>query len=201
MEDNPSIVSKLKQEFRGSRGPRILMGVGAIIAILACIGLSTVGSISQDRELGSVGSTFATLLSLGATAMMCGGAAIAIAGVATGLLRNLQSGINAAGNSLARSSSSSPSDRPASTVSLPIEQRRNILQGQINRFLGQGYRVVSQTDTAAQLVRPKSFSCLWATLWLLFFGIGLLIYLFWYWSQRDDQLYIEVDSTGGIKLR
>jgi hypothetical protein len=81
------------------------------------------------------------------------------------------------------------------------EERREILQREINKHLKQGYRVVSQTDTTAQLVKPKQFSCLWATLWLLVLLIGLLIYIFYYMSQRDGQLYIEVDEYGRIKTR
>jgi hypothetical protein len=66
------------------------------------------------------------------------------------------------------------------------------LQKEINRYVNQGYRVVSQTETTAQLIRPKQFSCLFASLWFLLFGVGLLFYLFYYWSKKDDTIYLQL---------
>lgn len=84
---------------------------------------------------------------------------------------------------------------------LPLEARKRILERQIAWWSGRGYRVVSRTDTTAQLTRPKQFSCLWATLWFLLFGIGLLVYVFYYMSKRDDVVYIEVDDWGKVRRR
>lgn len=67
-----------------------------------------------------------------------------------------------------------------------------LLQKEINRYVKQGYRVVSQTETTAQLVRPKQFSCLYASLWFLLFGVGLIFYLFWYASKKDDTVYLQM---------
>ena len=63
---------------------------------------------------------------------------------------------------------------------LSIEQRREILQREIAKYMRKGFRVVSQTDTTAQLMKPKSFSFLWAFLWFLLFGFGLIVYLLYY---------------------
>ena len=82
-----------------------------------------------------------------------------------------------------------------------IEQRRAILQQEINKYVKQDYRVVSQTDTTAQLVRPKKFSCLIALLALLIVVIGFIIYLIYYVAKRDDQIYIEVDENGKVRIR
>lgn len=82
---------------------------------------------------------------------------------------------------------------------LTIEQRREILNRQVAAYSRVGYRVVSQTDTSAQLVKPKSFSCLWASLWFLFFGIGLLFYLFYYWGKSETTLYIAIDEYGRLR--
>jgi len=81
---------------------------------------------------------------------------------------------------------------------LRAERRRAALQKEISRYVGQGYRVVSQSDYAAQLVKPKVFSRLWAFLWFLAFGVGLIVYLLWYWAKRDKQLYLTVDEAGKV---
>jgi hypothetical protein len=65
----------------------------------------------------------------------------------------------------------------------------------IQKYVKAGYRVVSQTPTSAQLVRPRRFSCLAATLWTLLFGIGLIFYLFYYLGKKEDTIYLQV--TGG----
>lgn len=87
------------------------------------------------------------------------------------------------------------------TTEVSLAERRAILQGVIAKFVRQGYRVVSQTDTTAQLVRPKRFSLLWAALWFLFFGIGLLVYLIYYMAKRDSQIYLGVDAYGKVIRR
>lgn len=73
-----------------------------------------------------------------------------------------------------------------------MEQVHPLLAKEIQRYIKQGYRVVSQTETTAQLVRPRRFSCLAATLWTLLFGIGLIFYLFWYLGKKDDTIYLQV---------
>lgn len=79
-----------------------------------------------------------------------------------------------------------------------MEQVDPLLAQEIQKYVRQGYRVVNQTNTTAQLVRPKKFSCLAATLWTLLLGIGLIFYLFWYASKKDDTVYLQV-IDGKIK--
>jgi len=83
-------------------------------------------------------------------------------------------------------------------MALTIEERAEILQIEINRYLQRGFKVLSQTQTTAQLMKPKKFSCLLATLGLLLLGVGFLIYIFYYASQKDTQLYIQVLDDGTI---
>jgi len=64
----------------------------------------------------------------------------------------------------------------------------------INRCVRQGYRVVSQTPTSAQLVMEKKFSCLIASLLFLFFAIPFFIYLFWYLAKREETLYLRLEQ-------
>lgn len=88
---------------------------------------------------------------------------------------------------------------PPKFTELTDGERRTILQGEIQRYLSKGYHVVSQTDFTAQLIKGKGFSCLWATFWtVITLGIGLIFYLFWYWSKRDRQVYLQVDVYGRI---
>ncbi len=87
------------------------------------------------------------------------------------------------------------------TQELSRSERTELLQREITKYVRRGFHVVSQTDTTAQLVKPKKFSLLWALLWFLLFGIGLIIYLIWYWSRRDQTVYLEVSPTGKITRR
>lgn len=84
---------------------------------------------------------------------------------------------------------------------LSLESRRAALDQELGEWSRRGYRVVSRTDTTAQLVKPKRFSCLWATLWFLVFGVGFLIYLFYYASKKDSVIYLEVDPLGRVLAR
>ena len=82
---------------------------------------------------------------------------------------------------------------------LSIEERRTILDREIKRYIKRGFRVINRTDTTAQLVKPKKFSFLWALLWFLLFGIGLIVYLLYYAGKKDEPVYLEVNERGRIK--
>ena len=71
---------------------------------------------------------------------------------------------------------------------------REALQAQINEYARKGYIVQSQTETSAQLVKPKVFSFVWALLWFLLLGIGLLIYILYYLSKNDQTVYLYVEN-------
>jgi hypothetical protein len=92
-------------------------------------------------------------------------------------------------------------DKATGKEDLPLDRRREILQREISSYARRGFRILSQTNTTAQLLKPKKFSFLWALLWFLLFGIGLLIYLLWYWSRRDETVYLEVTPTGRVLTR
>ena len=81
---------------------------------------------------------------------------------------------------------------------LTLDERRTILDRAIAEHTRRGFRVSSRTDTSAQLVNPKEFSCLWATLWFLLLGVGVLVYLFYYASKRDTVVFVEVDPWGRV---
>ena len=68
------------------------------------------------------------------------------------------------------------------------------LQLHIDWYVKRGYRVFSQTDTTAQLVKPKEFSFTSAVLWFLLFGVGLLVYVFYYAAKSDNTAYLTVGT-------
>jgi hypothetical protein len=84
---------------------------------------------------------------------------------------------------------------------LTIEKSREILQHEINSYVKKGFRVISQTDTTTQLLKPKKFSLLWAVFWFLVLVFGLIIYLFYYLAKKDEQIYIEVTAAGKVITR
>lgn len=86
---------------------------------------------------------------------------------------------------------------PAAPEPISIEQRAAVLQQRIAWYISQGFRVISQTTTTAQLVKPKTLSCLWVIL----FGItiiGLIVYVVVYLMSKDKQVYIEIDPAGQV---
>ncbi len=85
-----------------------------------------------------------------------------------------------------------PSDEPIS-----IESRKTILQSSIAGFLKRGYRVVAQTDTTAQLVKPKSFSLAWGCLFTILL-LPIVFYLLWYLLESEKQIYLSVDEFGQV---
>ena len=72
---------------------------------------------------------------------------------------------------------------------LPVEQRP--LRFQVEHYVQQGYRVVSDTPAGVQLVKPKKFSLFWAFAWFCLGGVGLVVYLLYYASKRDQQKYLQ----------
>lgn len=73
--------------------------------------------------------------------------------------------------------------------------QRAALQAEINAWVRRGYRVISQTDTTAQLVKPKRFSLFW------FFIMLGLFYIPFYLFARDHVVYLTIDHLGRITRR
>lgn len=84
------------------------------------------------------------------------------------------------------------------SITISAEARNAILQREVASYLRKGFRVVSQTHTTAQLVKPKKFSFVWAFLWLLVWFFGILVYLIYYAAKRDEQVYLEIDERGFV---
>ena len=83
-------------------------------------------------------------------------------------------------------------------VELQLSERSDILSNEINKYAGIGYRVVSRTETSAQLVKPKEFNFLAALLWFLLLAVGVIIYILYYLSKKDDTVYLMVSKNGKV---
>jgi hypothetical protein len=62
-----------------------------------------------------------------------------------------------------------------------------------------GYRVQSHTGRMVQLVKPKRFGLIWALLWLLVGGVGLLVYLLYFLAKRDSRVCLIVGENGRVR--
>jgi hypothetical protein len=76
----------------------------------------------------------------------------------------------------------------------------NLLQNVIASYVGQGYRVISQTQETAQLVRPKRFSWILAIILLLIYVLPFLLYLLYYAVQKDESIYIMLTENGKLSV-
>lgn len=83
-------------------------------------------------------------------------------------------------------------------MALTIEERRQILEQEIAKYVKQGWRVISRTDTSAQLTRDKRASCLLALILALFLLVPAILYLLLY--RGTEGLYIEVDEHGNVHV-
>jgi hypothetical protein len=79
------------------------------------------------------------------------------------------------------------------------EERSRRLEEELQQYARDGFFVQNRTATTAQLIKPKKFSFIWALVWFLLFGIGLIVYLLYYWGKRDQTVYLAVDERGNIR--
>lgn len=84
---------------------------------------------------------------------------------------------------------------------LSTKERQEILLQEIEKYVKRGFRVVSQTETTAQLIKPKRFNFWLALILFLVFILPLIIYIFWHISRKDKTVYISVDEVGNIKIK
>jgi hypothetical protein len=77
----------------------------------------------------------------------------------------------------------------------------NALDAEIRRYTAAGYRVVSQTSTSAQLVKPKTFSLVWSILWFLVCGVGVLVYIFYYLAKQDTIVHLSLNDDGTVRAQ
>ncbi len=76
---------------------------------------------------------------------------------------------------------------------------RLTMQELIRHRVAQGYRVVSQTERTAQLVKPKSFNALVFVILLLLCLFPAVVYIAMYAAEKDRTFYLEVDDKGTLR--
>jgi len=92
--------------------------------------------------------------------------------------------------------------RTGSKLSVPLQarERMDILIDCMLAYIDQGYEVTSQVDDFTLFMkRERRFSCIWASI-LTISGIGLLLYILYYWSKRDNFIAITVDEYGNVTV-
>ena len=93
-----------------------------------------------------------------------------------------------------------PMDAPNPETS-PLEPGA-ALQAEIDIFVRQGYRVVSQSESAAYLLKNKKFSIMWALIWFVIAVFPFVIYLIYYVFKWDHRVYLVVDpATGKVERK
>ena len=83
---------------------------------------------------------------------------------------------------------------------MTTEQQKAVLQAEVIKYVRQGFIVVSQTDTTAQLVKHKKFSLFWAVIWFLLAIVPLILYILYYMAKKDEQVFLVVDENGKVKV-
>jgi hypothetical protein len=89
---------------------------------------------------------------------------------------------------------------PVSAEPISEAERSRLLDEAIGGYLRRGFLVQLRTQTTAQLVQPKKFSFIWALLWFLLFGIGIIVYLIYYAAKSDEGIYLQVDEYGNVTV-
>jgi len=74
-------------------------------------------------------------------------------------------------------------------------QREHIeLQRNVASLVSDGYRVQTETQTSAQLLKPKKFSLVLFVIGLLLLGVPGLLYLAWYVAKQDKLAYLWIED-------
>jgi hypothetical protein len=82
-------------------------------------------------------------------------------------------------------------------ATLSLEERRVILEREVSKHTSQGWRVVSRTETSAQLERQtQANGCLGLLLLACFIVPGILYFLLY---KGTEGLYIDVQADGRVR--
>jgi len=76
--------------------------------------------------------------------------------------------------------------------------RTGALESTIEDYQRRGYRIVSRTETAVQLVKPRRYNPTWGCLGFLTLGVFWIIGLLDFLVQKDRLIYLRIDSRGQI---
>lgn len=82
---------------------------------------------------------------------------------------------------------------------LTIDQRRAILQSRVVEAVRDGWQVVYQSDTTADLARPKRFNWPIAIVaGVLTLGLLFVLYVAEYAMAQGESAHVEVSPTGEV---
>jgi hypothetical protein len=81
---------------------------------------------------------------------------------------------------------------------LTAEDRTEILEAYIEKYLQTGYRITNRTPTTAQFVKPKQFSAGLAVICLILAVFPFIIYLLIYMGEKDKVAYVSVGYDGKV---
>lgn len=81
---------------------------------------------------------------------------------------------------------------------LPLETRKSILQVEMSKWISRGYRVQSQTDTNAQMLKGKRVD---GCLLIILLCLGVVPGLIYLVVQKDKTAYITIDERGKITIQ
>ena len=83
---------------------------------------------------------------------------------------------------------------------ITMEQRRNLLQREIVKFVNQGYQVQSITDTQVVLSKKKKIRLIThIVIALLTAGIWLIVPLIQIINRKQNTIVLSVDEFGNIR--
>ena len=82
---------------------------------------------------------------------------------------------------------------------LSLQDRKTILDELIAQKVQEGYVLNSRDDTTANLTKPKKFHILIALLAFCLFGFGLILYLLYFFLQKEEVITLDVNEYYGQK--
>jgi flagellar basal body-associated protein FliL len=78
------------------------------------------------------------------------------------------------------------------------------LETAIVYYQSKGFILNGKTERTAQLTKPKKFSWVWFTIWLLIsivaFALPIFIYLIYYWAKKDEVITLSINESGQLLI-
>ena len=75
---------------------------------------------------------------------------------------------------------------------LTLEEKKNLI---IDIYSKDGFIVNNISDNQIQFKKEKTFSLLWAIVWLFVAIVGIIIYIFYYMSKEDTIVTVTIDPS------
>jgi len=75
-----------------------------------------------------------------------------------------------------------------------VPQPKSAADDIVTKLAAKGFQLQSRNKTQLQFMRKKQFSLFWSLAWLLVAFVGLIIYLLYYMSKKDDLLTVKLTN-------